>query len=58
MAKLVLDALNKEAFEDDSLVVELNLRKFFCEKNRARTEIVIRELGEIPKELELKDFPT
>lgn len=44
MAKLVLDALNGLAFDDDYQVVELNLRKMFTSKDRARTEIRIVEL--------------
>jgi len=50
MAKLVLDALNKEAYEDDNQVIELNLRKFFTDKERARTVITLREVIEMPIE--------
>lgn len=50
MAKLVLDALNKEAYEDDNQVVELNLRKFYTVKERARTVITLREIIEHPTE--------
>lgn len=50
MAKLVLDALNKEAYEDDNQVVELNLRKFYTDKERARTVITLREIIEHPTE--------
>ena len=44
MAKLVLDALNGEAYDDDHRVVELNLRKFFTDKDNARSVITIREV--------------
>jgi Holliday junction resolvase RusA-like endonuclease len=44
MVKLVLDALNNEAFPDDSAVVELNARKFFTTKGKARTVITLREV--------------
>mgnify|MGYP000159177662 CR=1 FL=1 len=44
MAKLVLDALNKEAFPDDYRVVGLNLRKFFTRSGQARTEVAIKEV--------------
>lgn len=44
MAKLVLDALNKEAFPDDYRVVGLNLRKLFTSSGMARTEVAIKEV--------------
>jgi Holliday junction resolvase RusA-like endonuclease len=44
LVKLVLDALNKEAFRDDSQVVEINARKIFSDKDRARTEVTLTEL--------------
>ena len=50
MAKLVLDALNKYAFEDDYQVVGLNLRKFFTSKGRERTEVALKEVIEWPHE--------
>ena len=50
MAKLVLDALNKHAFEDDYQVVGLNLRKFFTSKGRERTEVTMKEVIEWPHE--------
>jgi len=50
MAKLVLDALNKEAYDDDNQVVELNLRKFYTDKDNARTVITLREIIEHPAE--------
>ena len=50
MAKLVLDALNKEAYDDDNQVVELNLRKFYTDKDNARTVITLREIIEYPAE--------
>ena len=50
MAKLVLDALNRHAYEDDNQVVELNLRKFYTYKERARTVITLREIIEHPVE--------
>jgi crossover junction endodeoxyribonuclease RusA len=52
MAKLVLDALNKVAYADDFQVVELNLRKFFTTRERARTEISLNEVIEWPCETE------
>lgn len=52
MAKLVLDALNKEAYEDDFQVVELNARKFFTDKESARTVIELREVVLWPDERE------
>jgi Holliday junction resolvase RusA-like endonuclease len=51
MAKLVLDALNKEAYEDDTQVVELNLRKFYTKKESARTVVTLREIIEFPTEV-------
>lgn len=50
MAKLVLDALNKEAYEDDVQVIELNVRKIFTERERARSIITLREMIEPPAE--------
>jgi len=50
MAKLVLDALNGEAFADDVQVIELNVRKFYTDKHRARTEITMSEVIEFPLE--------
>jgi Holliday junction resolvase RusA-like endonuclease len=50
MAKLVLDALNKEAYVDDNQIVSLELRKFFCPPERARTEIMLTEVIEWPDE--------
>jgi len=44
MAKLVLDALNKHAFEDDHAVVGLNLRKINTDKDNARTVVRLREV--------------
>jgi len=44
MAKLVLDALNGEAYDDDHQVVELNARKFFTDKENARTVVTMREV--------------
>jgi Holliday junction resolvase RusA-like endonuclease len=41
LAKLVQDALNKRAFEDDSQVFDLHAHKFFTTKDKARTEVVI-----------------
>lgn len=53
MAKLVLDALNKEAYADDVQVVELNCRKIFTDKENARTEIALIEIIEWPVEGQL-----
>lgn len=50
MAKLVLDALNKEAYDDDNQIVALELRKFFAAPDRARTEITLTEVVEWPHE--------
>lgn len=50
MAKLVLDALNKEAYADDTQVVELNLRKFYSSPDRARTVVTMTEIIEFPTE--------
>lgn len=50
MAKLVLDALNKEAFDDDYQVVGVNMYKFFTDPDKARTEIIIQEVVEWPDE--------
>jgi Holliday junction resolvase RusA-like endonuclease len=50
MAKLVLDALNEEAYVDDNQIVSLELRKFFCPADRARTEIMLTEVVEWPDE--------
>jgi Holliday junction resolvase RusA-like endonuclease len=50
LVKLVLDALNKEAFPDDSQVVEINARKIFSDKENARTEIALTELILWPNE--------
>lgn len=50
MAKLVLDALNEEAFPDDYRVVGLNLRKLFTDSGRARTEVAIKEVILWPNE--------
>lgn len=52
MAKLVLDGLNKVAFKDDWQVVELNLAKFYTTKERARTEIRMRQVIEFPYDSE------
>jgi len=50
MAKLVLDALNKEAFDDDYQVVGVNMYKFFTDADKARTEVVIQEVVDWPDE--------
>lgn len=52
MAKLVMDALNGVAFVDDYQVVGLNLRKFFTEKERARTVVRVAEVVTWPSERE------
>lgn len=44
MGKLVLDALNKHAFEDDHAVVGLNLRKINSSKENARTVVRLKEV--------------
>jgi len=43
MAKLVLDALNKVAYEDDVQVHSKMSSKCYTTKERARTEVVLRE---------------
>lgn len=50
MLKLVLDALNTVAFEDDHQVVEVNARKLLTVKQNARTEIRLTELVLWPSE--------
>jgi Holliday junction resolvase RusA-like endonuclease len=50
MAKLILDALNKEAFDDDYQVVGVNMYKYFTDKDRARTTVRIEEVVEWPDE--------
>lgn len=50
MAKLILDALNREAFDDDYQVVGVNMYKFFTDVDRARTVIRIEEVVEWPDE--------
>ena len=50
MAKLVLDALNGEAFDDDYRVIELNLRKIFTTKDGGRSVVTIREVVDWPDE--------
>jgi len=52
MAKLVLDALNGSAYGDDYQVVELNLNKYFTDKEKARTVIALREVVYWPHEPE------
>lgn len=52
MAKLVLDALNKHAYEDDYQVVALNLQKFFTTREKARTVVTLAEVIEWPCETE------
>jgi len=50
MLKLVLDALNTVAFDDDYQVVEINARKLLTAKENARTEIRLTELVLWPSE--------
>jgi len=50
MAKLVLDALNKEAYEDDVQVIELTVRKIQTERGKARSIITLQEMIEPPAE--------
>lgn len=50
MAKLVLDALNREAFDDDYQVVGVNMYKFFTDSDKARTFVRIEEVVEWPDE--------
>lgn len=44
MAKLILDALNREAFDDDYQVVGVNMFKVFTDADRARTTVRIEEV--------------
>jgi Holliday junction resolvase RusA-like endonuclease len=44
MAKLVLDALNKLAYEDDYLIEELFVHKYFTTKENARSIIWLYDL--------------
>ena len=46
MLKLILDALNGLAWEDDTQVSEISGRKTHCPKGHERTEVVIYELPE------------
>ena len=41
LAKFVLDALNKLAFEDDAQVVHLSATKQFADERGARTEVIV-----------------
>lgn len=50
MVKLVLDGLNKIAFDDDHQVIEINARKIFTDRESARTEIMLREFVAWPSE--------
>ena len=50
MAKLILDALNREAFDDDYQVVGVNMCKIFTDKDKARTTVRIVEVVEWPDE--------
>lgn len=52
MAKLILDALNREAFDDDYQVVGVNMFKVFTDKERARTTVRIEEVVEWADERE------
>lgn len=45
LAKICLDALNKLAYEDDSQVVSLLIKKFYSEK--PRVEILITEINHV-----------
>jgi crossover junction endodeoxyribonuclease RusA len=47
MMKLLLDALNKIAWEDDNQVVELSARKSLVLPEEARTEVVIYKVGKV-----------
>lgn len=44
IAKSVLDALNRLAYNDDSQVAELSVSKLYCRAGEERVEIVIRPL--------------
>lgn len=44
MAKLVMDALNKVAYEDDYLVWEMTATKLWTTPDKARTEVYIHEI--------------
>lgn len=47
LAKLVQDALNGHAYDDDAQVFDLAAHKFFTTKERARTEVVMsRVIGD------------
>jgi Holliday junction resolvase RusA-like endonuclease len=46
LLKLVLDALNKKAFDDDSQIVELFGRKSFVRSDMAKTIVRIWEINE------------
>lgn len=46
MLKLILDGLNKVAYPDDNVVIEVFGRKQYVPKGEARTEVLIYELGD------------
>jgi Holliday junction resolvase RusA-like endonuclease len=50
MAKLIFDALNKEAFDDDYQVVGVKMSKYFTDPARARTTVRIEEVAGWPDE--------
>lgn len=43
MVKLVLDALNRVAYDDDVQVHEKHVKKYFTSKERARTVVMLQE---------------
>ena len=44
MAKIILDSLNKIAYDDDKQVVRLTVEKLYAEDDRV--EVTLREIGE------------
>jgi Holliday junction resolvase RusA-like endonuclease len=50
MAKLIQDALNGVAFDDDSQIHELHVSKRYTTPDRARAEVMIRELHSVEQE--------
>jgi len=52
MAKLILDALNREAFDDDYQVVGVKMSKYFTAAANARTTVRIEEIAGWPDERE------
>lgn len=48
LSKLVMDALNKVAFADDSQVHSMSALRAFCDPAEARTEVTVEDYGPMP----------